>query len=140
MNRLVKFVLVGSIVLSAMNFGCAGSNPRVQRFGNVIGIKKENIAEYNRLHTDTWPGVLKMIADCNIQNYSIYLAEVEPDKFYLFSYFEYTGDDLAQDKKKMEADPVTQKWWKVTDPLQVPVPTRREGEWWHVLQEVFHTD
>ena len=126
--------------MSALGSGCADSKPKVQRFGKVIGIKKENIPEYNRLHADTWPGVLKTITDCHIHNYSIYLAEVEPDKYYLFSYFEYTGDDIAREMEKMKADPVTQDWWKLTDPLQVPVPTKREGEWWHVLQEVFHTD
>ena len=113
---------------------------KVQRYGKVIGIEKKNISEYKRLHADTWPGVLKKIRDCNIRNYSIYLAEVEKDKYYLFSYFEYIGDDFALDMAKMSKDETTKQWWKHTDPLQQPIPTRKEGEWWAKLEEVFHVD
>jgi len=129
------------VLIALTSSGCARPAPEVKRYGAVIGIEKENIEEYKRLHADTWPGVLEMIADCHIKNYSIYLAEVEKDKYYLFSYFEYTGDDLDKEiETKMKNDETTKKWWEHTDPLQVPVPTRKEGEWWHTLEEVFHTD
>ena len=36
--------------------------------------------------------------------------------------------------------PKTQEWWKITDPMQTPLPNRAPGEWWMSLQEVFHTD
>ncbi len=65
----------------------------VQRYGMVIGIKPDKIEEYKQLHANAWPGVLKTIRECNIRNYSIYLKEVEPGNYYLFSYFEYTGVD-----------------------------------------------
>jgi L-rhamnose mutarotase len=35
---------------------------------------------------------------------------------------------------------VTQKWWEIMDPMQEPVETREEGEWWAEMEEVFHTD
>ncbi len=120
--------------------GILAAAPRVERYGMVIGVKPEKIAEYKRLHAAAWPGVLKMIRECNIRNYSIYLRELEPGKFYLFSYFEYTGDDFAADMKKMAADPTTQAWWKDTDPCQVAIPLKREGEFWSRMDEVFHTD
>ena len=81
-----------------------------------------------------------MIKECHIQNYSIYLKEVEPGKFFLFSYFEYTGDDFEADMAKMAADPTTQKWWKETDPCQLPIPTHGPKEFWSRMEEVFHTD
>jgi hypothetical protein len=40
----------------------------------------------------------------------------------------------------MAADPKTQEWWTLTEPLQVPSETRAAGEWWTPLTEVFHTD
>lgn len=107
----------------------------MQRYGQVLGIKAENIAEYTRLHADVWPGVLKMIQECNIRNYSIF----QKDNL-LFAYFEYIGDDFDADMAKMAADPTTQEWWKVCTPLQDPLPTRAEGEWWATMDEVFHTD
>lgn len=107
----------------------------MQRYGQVLGINTENIAEYTRLHADVWPGVLKTIRECNIRNYSIF----QKDNL-LFAYFEYIGNDFAADMAKMAADPTTQEWWKVCTPLQEPLPTRAEGEWWATMDEVFHTD
>ena len=103
----------------------------MKRYGSVIKLKPEKLAEYKELHAAVWPGVLKMIWDCGIRNYSIYYRDG-----YLFSYFEYVGDDFDADKKKMAADPTTQDWWKLTDPCQQPLPDRKEGEWWASLEEV----
>ena len=116
--------------------GCA--QQKMQRYGSVIGLKPEKIEEYKRLHADVWPDVLKMIEQCNIHNYSIYLGELEQGNYYLFSYFEYTGDDFDADMAKMAADPTTQKWWTICEPCQSPIPTRKEGEWWANMEEVFH--
>ena len=107
----------------------------MQRYGSVIRVRPEKLEEYKALHAAAWPGVLKMIAECNIHNYSIYLKDG-----YLFSYFEYTGEDLNADMARMAADPTTQEWWKLTDPCQEPLPTRNEGEWWASMEEVFHCD
>lgn len=107
----------------------------MKRYGSVIGIRPEKLEEYKKLHAAAWPDVLKMIRECNIQNYSIYYKDG-----YLFSYFEYTGTDLDADMAKMAADPVTQEWWKLCKPCQVPLETRAEGEWWANMEEVFHTD
>ena len=87
------------------------------------------------MHAAVWSDVLDMIRQCNIRNYSIYLKDG-----YLFSYFEYVGDDFAADMAKMAADPTTQEWWQLTDPCQEPLESRAEGEWWARMEEVFHTD
>jgi L-rhamnose mutarotase len=118
--------------------GCA--QQKIQRYGSVIGLKPEKVEEYKSLHVNVWPDVLKMIKQCNIRNYSIYLGELENDKYYLFSYFEYTGEDFKADMAKMAADPTTQKWWSFCEPCQSPIPTRKEGEWWATMEEVFHCE
>jgi L-rhamnose mutarotase len=41
---------------------------------------------------------------------------------------------------KMAAHPKTQEWWDVQMPLQRPLPSRKEGEWWADMEEVFHQD
>jgi L-rhamnose mutarotase len=112
----------------------------MKRYGSVVGVKEEKIAEYKELHAAVWPDVLKMIADCNITNYSIYLRKMPDGKYYLFSYFEYTGDDFTADCAKMAADETTQKWWDVCMPCQQPLEDRKEGEWWADMEEVFHCD
>ena len=86
------------------------------RYGMITELKTEKVLRYKELHAAVWPAVLKKITECNIRNYSIYLKEVD-GKPYLFSYWEYTGDDFAADMKKMAADTTTQRWWKETAPL-----------------------
>jgi L-rhamnose mutarotase len=108
---------------------------KMKRYGMVLKVKPEKFEEYKKLHSAVWPEVLKMIKQSNIQNYSIY----HKDGF-LFSYFEYTGIDFAADMEKMSADPVTQKWWAACMPCQEPLVTRKPGEWWADMEEVFHQD
>lgn len=107
----------------------------MQRFGQLIGVKPEKLEEYIRYHAAVWPEILDMISQCNIRNYSIFHKD-----HMLFAYFEYIGDDFNADMAMMAADPKTQEWWAVMMPMQQPVATRAEGEWWANMQEVFHTD
>jgi L-rhamnose mutarotase len=107
----------------------------MQRFGQIIGVKPEHLASYKAYHARVWPEVLDMIAKCNIRNYSIFQKDA-----LLFAYFEYHGTDFAADMAKMAADPKTQEWWKIMMPMQDPLSTRKEGEWWAVMDEVFHVD
>lgn len=109
----------------------------MERMGMVIGLKGEHIDEYRRLHAETWPEILAKISECNITNYSIYLKEPEN---LLFGYWEYVGTDFAADAAKMAADPKTQEWWKICMPMQNPLETRKEGEWWAMMDEIFHHD
>ena len=105
----------------------------MKRYGMIIGIKPDKIEEYQKLHAAVWPDVLKIIRLCNIRNYSIYLKDS-----LLFSYFEYTGNNFKADMEKMAADPVTQRWWDLCKPCQVPLDTRAEGEWWAEMEELFY--
>lgn len=108
-----------------------------RRYGRVLGIKPEAIAEYRRVHEAVWPLVLQQIRDSNISNYSIYLREPEN---LLFAYYEYSGDDHDGDMARMAADPTTQAWWRLCEPMQQPLPTIKQGEWWAGMTEVFHID
>ena len=107
----------------------------MQRHGQVIGIKPENLDEYVRWHAAVWPEILDMITQCNIRNYTIFHRDG-----LLFAYFEYVGDDFEADMAKMAADPDTQRWWSIQMPLQSPLENRAEGEWWSNMEEVFHYD
>jgi len=101
----------------------------------VLRVRPEKLEEYKRLHAAVWPSVLDRIGKCNISNYSIYHKDG-----LLFSYFEYSGSDFAADMARMAADQSTQEWWKLCKPCQEPLPTRKEGEWWADMEEVFHCD
>jgi L-rhamnose mutarotase len=105
----------------------------MRRYAQIIQLHKADEEEYIRLHAAVWPSVLQTIQACNIRNYSIFLRAGM-----LFAYFEYHGIDFEADMRKMAADPETQRWWKITDAMQEPVPGAEPHEKWAVLQEVFH--
>ncbi|MGB8478377.1 MAG: L-rhamnose mutarotase [Acidobacteriaceae bacterium] len=107
----------------------------MKRYGFVNRVRPERMEEYKRYHAAVWPGVLSMIHQCNIRNYSIFLKDD-----FLFGYFEYHGDDYEADMARMAADRETQEWWAVVLPMQKPLETRAKGEWWANMEEVFHCD
>lgn len=107
----------------------------MQRCGMVIRLKPEHEEAYRRYHEAVWPEVLATISNCNIRNYTIFLRDG-----LLFGYFEYHGEDLAADMRKMAADPKTQEWWSIMEPMQAPLPTVEKGEWWANAESVFHVD
>ena len=107
----------------------------VQRMGRVIGIKPEGIARYKELHANPWPDTISRLRERNIQNFSIFLREPEN---LLFSYWEYTGNDFAADFARNADDARTKEWWDLTGPLQEPLKSRRDGEWWSPMEEIFY--
>lgn len=109
----------------------------MQRMGQVISLKPGAVAEYNRLHAAVWPEVLEVIHDAHIRNYSIFLKEPEN---LLFAYWEYHGTDFDADAKTMLERPAMKRWWEVCTPLQEALATRKPGEWWATMQQVFFTD
>ena len=109
----------------------------MQRMGMLIGLAPDKIADYKALHAAVWPEVLALIAACNIRNYTIFLKEPEN---LLFGTWEYIGTDFPADMARMAADPKNQQWWSVCMPCQKPLATRKDGEWWAMMEEVFHVD
>lgn len=107
----------------------------MQRYGQVIGIRPEDTGAYEQLHQGVWSEVLTTIHRCNIRNYSIFrYGDL------LFSYFEYVGTDFAADMAKMAADPKTQEWWAICEPMQRSLRVSDSDAWWLTIPEVFHTD
>ena len=136
MKKLLAFVLI----LAACGCNRDHMEHAVIRYGMVTGVKSEKIDYYKQLHAKPWPQVLARIKECNIRDYSIYLQKIN-DQYFLFSYFEYAGNSFEEDMKKMAADTATQRWWKETDPCQLPLEEAlQQHKIWTNMQEVFHTD
>lgn len=107
----------------------------MRRFGQMIKITPETLEAYKKYHADPFPGVNEMIKECHLQNYSIFSRGE-----YLFTYFEYTGEDFEADMAKMAADPATQKWWDAVKPLMSPLEDRSPEEFWSDLEEIYHLE
>ena len=96
-----------------------------RRVGSVIGLRKEWEERYVILHRHTFPGVLDRIQKSRIRNYSIFLRDG-----ILFSHYEYIGKNERADMRALAKDETTRQWWKLTDPMQRPLPSRPDGAWW----------
>ena len=107
----------------------------MRRFGSMIKVKPDKLADYKYHHEHAWPEVNARLKSCNVSNYSIYSRGD-----YLFSYFEYTGDDYEADMAKVAADPKTQEWWDLVKPFMEPLADKAEDEWWSDMEEVYHLD
>ncbi len=117
--------------------GCAASQPP-ERHAWITGLKPDMAVRYRDLHAHPWPTVNQTLKDLHIQNFSIHQCEID-GKVYLFAYLEYTGTDFAGDMKRMAADPETQRWWKQTDPCQIPLPdAAAKGKIWSDLNELYY--
>ena len=101
------------------------------RVGSLIKLKPEYEERYIILHKHTFPGVLDRIRKSNIRNYSIFLRDGM-----LFSYWEYIGGEYDGVIEEIGRDDVTKEWWKLTDPMQEPLETRKEGERWASMEEI----
>jgi L-rhamnose mutarotase len=113
----------------------SGDGRRPRRVGAVVGLAAGALEEYTRLHRDVWPEVLDALRRAHVTNYSIYRHGD-----LLFSYYEYVGDDYEADMASIAADPATQRWWRLTGPLQRTLRVAPGDEWWLRLEEVFHLD
>lgn len=107
----------------------------MRRIAQIIQLNADDEAAYVRYHQQVWPAVLATIAACHITNYSIFLRNG-----LLFAYFEYHGTNYDDDMARMAACLDTQSWWRITDPMQRPMPDAPPGEKWSELREVFHFD
>ena len=129
--KLFSILLLASALAS-----CATQRPP-QRYAWVTGLKPDQAAHYEELHAHIWPGVNKTIKACHIQNFSIHEREID-GHLYLFAYLEYTGTNFDADMKRMGDDPETQRWWKETDPCQLPLPdAAAKGKIWSDTKEVY---
>ena len=91
-----------------------------KRVGMVIGIKPEVIEEYKRLHADDNAGVRDLLTIANMENFSIFIHQFDDGKYYLFGYYEYTGDNFEKDMAELAVKDRNIEWLKVCDPMQIP--------------------
>ena len=66
---------------------------RVKQFASVSGLDPEREQYYRILQSGVWTPVLKRMRESNIENFPLYITEIEGKK-YLFSYFECNGFQL----------------------------------------------
>jgi L-rhamnose mutarotase len=88
-----------------------------------------------RLHRDVWPDLLELFQVYHVRNFTVFYHSG-----YLFSYKEYTGSHYDEDMAKLGEEPLMKQWLALTDPCQMPLASRKPGEFWADTSEIFHMD
>lgn len=108
----------------------------VQRMGMVTQLDPAAELSYRTLHQTNWPGVVDQMARSNRRYWVTFLIEFG-EELWLFTYTEYVGTDIAADDAAMGEDPVTQRWWKHTQPCLKPITDQPGG--WTTMQSLTET-
>jgi len=96
-------------------------------------LKRDMEAKYRQVHADSRPGVRDLLSKYGMQNFSIFLTEIDGE-LYEFGYYEYVGDDFEKDMAEMEKEPRTVEWLKMCDPMQQPLPGEKS---WRQMERVY---
>ena len=76
--------------------------------GTLTKVKPEKLNEYIKLHNEIWDEVVREAHRYGLRNFNIFHKDG-----YLFSYFEYIGDDFERDMTEKNSKPVMKKWREV---------------------------
>jgi len=135
MKRIVLTVILAGAALLSIGFYGHGQQSQPARTGMLIGIKPDRIAAYEALHAASNPGVRDLLDKYHMNNFSIYIHKMDDSHYYLFAYYEYTGNDAKTDMEAMAKEPRNKQWLSVTDAMQIPLPGTTG---WTKMQEVYH--
>jgi L-rhamnose mutarotase len=122
-----------SLALLIFFLGMHCSQKSVKRVGMVVGIRPDHIEEYKRLHADDNPGVRDLLHKYHMQNFSIFITEID-GKWYEFGYYEYKGKNFEADMAALAKEPRNIEWLKICDPMQIPLPGEKG---WRVMEQVY---
>jgi L-rhamnose mutarotase len=128
--KVVVFALLG--VLSIALYSQQSQPTRV---GMIIGIKPDRISAYEALHAASNQGVRDLLDKYHMHNFSIYIHKMDESHYYLFAYYEYTGNHYKEDMDTLAREPRNIEWLSKTDAMQIPFAGERS---WTKMQEVFH--
>jgi L-rhamnose mutarotase len=135
MKKRILMVFGIAALLAAVGLYAKEANPNVRRVGMVIGIKPDQISAYKALHAESNPGVRDLLTKYHMHNFSIYIYQLDDGKYYLFGYYEYTGNDYKGDMDTLGAEARNQQWLAVTGPMQIPLPGEKS---WAMMEEAYH--
>jgi L-rhamnose mutarotase len=97
----------------------------------------EVIERYRRYHHDVWPEVQDSLRRVGVEQMDIYLLG---RRLVMVVRMRDGLDYRAAFKKHAASGPRVVQWEELMKSLQEPVPDAPAGEWWTVMQPVFHMD
>ena len=81
----------------------------MKRIATITKLKSGMKEEYKKIHDKIWDDMVEAGHKANMRNFTIFVHED-----YLFSYFEYIGDNYEADMARKNSLEVTKKWREAT--------------------------
>jgi L-rhamnose mutarotase len=122
-------------LLGVLSIALYSQQSQPSRVGMIIGIKPDKISAYEALHAASNQGVRDLLDKYHMHNFSIYIHKMDETHYYLFAYYEYTGNNYKQDMDRLAREPRNIAWLSKTDAMQIPFAGEKS---WTKMQEVFH--
>lgn len=85
----------------------------MKRIGTIMKLKPDKLEEYTKLHNEIWDSIVKAGHEANMRNYSIFHKDG-----WLFSYFEYIGEDYEKDMVHKNSLEESKRWQEATGMLR----------------------
>lgn len=79
------------------------------RKATITKLKEDKVDDYIRLHDEIWDEVVELGHQAGLRNFTIYKHGV-----YLFSTYEYVGDNFEEDMKWKNSHEVIHRWQEET--------------------------
>jgi L-rhamnose mutarotase len=97
----------------------------------------EIIERYRRYHRDVWPEVQESLRRAGVEQMDIYLLG---RRLVMIVKMRDGLDYRDAFKAHAASTPRVVQWEQLMKSLQEPVPDAPAGEWWAVMESVFHMD
>ena len=107
----------------------------MKRYCLALDLKADEklISEYERLHQDVWPEILKSIKDSGILNMEIFRFNNR-----LCMIMETTDEFSFEQKANMDKDnKKVQEWEALMWDFQASIPGAKPGEKWVLMNKIF---
>ena len=111
------------------------SGKRAKRFAYTGSLQKGNVQKFKSALQQIDSDLVNMILMANLQNLSFYVKENQ-----VYFYYEYVGDYLKLDMKRLEAGDSFKKLNARLSQLMKPVSDDQQHRTWQEMKEVFHTE
>lgn len=109
----------------------------MKRIGVLTKIKPGMLEKYTKMHAEIWDDVVRIGHEHNTRNFTIFFDERTG---YMFSYFEYIGNDYEADMKEKNSKPIIKEWQAMCRECFAPVDDSADGPLQAPLREIWHND
>jgi L-rhamnose mutarotase len=109
------------------------------RYALTVNLKNDSsvVETYRRYHERVWPEVLQSLREAGVERMDIHLLGRQ---LVMFVELNDGLDWRRAFAAHMASSPRVAEWERLMTSLQEPSPDARPGEWWTVMEPIFHLD